>query len=43
MLHKAIQVRLYPTEEQQTLLAQTFGCSRWWWNFALNKSIETYE
>ena len=43
MLHKAIQVRLYPTEEQQTLLAQTFGCSRWWWNFALNKSIETYK
>jgi putative transposase len=43
VLHKAIQVRLYPTEEQQTLLAQTFGCSRWWWNFALNKSFETYK
>jgi putative transposase len=42
-LHKAIQVRLYPTKEQQILLAQTFGCSRWWWNFALNKSIETYK
>ncbi len=24
------------------MLAQTFGCSRWWWNYALNKSIETY-
>jgi putative transposase len=24
------------------LLAQHFGCARWWWNFALNKSIETY-
>ncbi|MEH2144798.1 RNA-guided endonuclease InsQ/TnpB family protein [Nostoc sp.] len=43
MLHKAIQVRLYPTKEQQILLAQTFGCSRWWWNYALNKSIETYK
>ncbi|MBF2008873.1 MAG: IS200/IS605 family element transposase accessory protein TnpB [Chlorogloeopsis fritschii C42_A2020_084] len=43
MLHKAIQVRLYPNQEQQTLLAQTFGCARWWWNYALNKSIETYE
>lgn len=43
MLHKAIQVRLYPSKEQETLLAQTFGCSRWWWNFALNKSIETYK
>ncbi|MEH2352634.1 RNA-guided endonuclease TnpB family protein [Nostoc sp.] len=43
MLHKAIQVRLYPSKEQQILLAQTFGCARWWWNFALNKSIETYK
>ncbi len=43
MLHKAIQVRLYPTKEQQVLLAQTFGCARWWWNYALNKSIETYK
>ncbi len=43
MLHKAVQVRLYPTKEQQILLAKTFGCSRWWWNYALNKSIETYK
>ena len=43
MLHKAIKVRLYPTPEQQMLLSQHFGCSRWWWNFALNKSIETYK
>ncbi|MBD1878263.1 RNA-guided endonuclease TnpB family protein [Coleofasciculus sp. FACHB-T130] len=43
MLHKAVLVRLYPTKEQEILLAQTFGCSRWWWNYALNKSIETYK
>ncbi len=42
MLHKAVKVRLYPTPEQEVLLAQHFGCARWWWNFALNKSIETY-
>jgi putative transposase len=24
------------------LLAQHFGCARWWWNFGLNKSLETY-
>lgn len=24
-------------------MAQTFGCSRWWWNYALNKSVETYK
>lgn len=43
MFHKVVQVRLYPTTGQKTLLEQTFGCSRWWWNYALNKSIETYK
>ena len=43
MLHKAVQIRLYPSSEQQILLAQTFGCARWWWNYALNKSIEVYQ
>src|SRR5919202_1014114 len=43
MLHKADKVRLYPTLEQQILLSQHFGCARWWWNYALNKSIETYK
>jgi putative transposase len=38
-----VQVRLYPSKEQQIQLAQTFGSARWWWNYALNKSIETYE
>ncbi|MHC5832156.1 MAG: helix-turn-helix domain-containing protein, partial [Nostoc sp.] len=43
MLHKVVQVRLYPSQQQQIQLAQTFGCARWWWNYALNKSIETYK
>ncbi|MTJ08528.1 RNA-guided endonuclease TnpB family protein [Anabaena sp. UHCC 0253] len=43
MIYKAIQVRIYPSKEQETQLAQTFGCARWWWNYALNKSIETYK
>ncbi|MGH7998874.1 MAG: RNA-guided endonuclease InsQ/TnpB family protein [Brasilonema sp.] len=43
MLHKVVQVRVYPTKEQQILLAQTFGSARWWWNYALNKSIEAYK
>ncbi|WP_339381340.1 RNA-guided endonuclease TnpB family protein [Brasilonema sp. UFV-L1] len=43
MLHKAIQVRLYPSKQQQIQLAQTFGSARWWWNYALNKSIEVYK
>jgi len=43
MLRKVVKVRLIPTNEQQHQLAKMFGCSRWWWNFALNKSIETYK
>jgi putative transposase len=43
VLHKVVQVRLYPSVEQQIQLAQAFGCARWWWNYALNKSIETYK
>ncbi|MGA9377157.1 MAG: RNA-guided endonuclease TnpB family protein [Phormidium sp.] len=42
MQRKVVKIRIYPTEEQQGKLAQTFGCARWWWNFALNKGIETY-
>jgi putative transposase len=42
-LHKVVQVRLYPSKEQEIQLAQTFGCARWWWNYALNKSIEIYK
>ncbi|HEY9742892.1 MAG TPA: RNA-guided endonuclease TnpB family protein [Coleofasciculaceae cyanobacterium] len=43
MLRKVVKVPLYPTTEQVALLAQSFGCARWWWNLALNKSIETYK
>jgi putative transposase len=43
MQHQAVKVRLYPTIEQQTILAQHFGCSRSWWNYALNMCIETYK
>jgi putative transposase len=43
VLRKVVKVRIYPDEQQQIQLAQAFGCSRWWWNYALNKSIETYK
>jgi putative transposase len=43
VLHKAVKIRIYPTSEQEILLAQHFGCARWWWNYGLNKSIETYK
>ena len=43
MQHQAVKVRLYPTIEQQEILSQHFGYSRWWWNYALNLCIETYK
>ncbi|BAZ22735.1 transposase, IS605 OrfB family protein [Kalymmatonema gypsitolerans NIES-4073] len=43
MRRQAVKVRLYPTEEQVQILAQHFGCARWFWNYGLNKCIETYK
>ena len=43
MLHKAIQVRFYSTQNQKLQLAPTFGGTGWWWNYALNKLIEVYK
>jgi putative transposase len=43
MIRQAQKVRIYPTDEQKQQLAGAMGCCRWWWNFALYKSIETYK
>ncbi|WP_370583835.1 helix-turn-helix domain-containing protein [Oxynema sp. CENA135] len=32
---KAYKFRIYPTSEQKVLLAKSFGCSRWFFNWAL--------
>ncbi len=40
---KAVKVRLYPTPEQGLILARSFGCARWYWNFALNACIQHYQ
>ena len=40
---KAVKVRLYPTSEQELALAKSFGCARWYWNFALNACIQHYQ
>lgn len=37
---KAIKVRLYPTTEQEIALSKSFGCARWYWNYALNACIQ---
>lgn len=40
---RAYKYRIYPTEEQRVLLAKTFGCCRFVYNWALNLKIEIYK
>lgn len=40
---KAVKVRLYPNPEQQVALSKSFGCARWYWNYALNACIQHYQ
>jgi putative transposase len=42
-MYKAYKYRIYPTSDQETLLAKSFGCARWFWNYALNLCQETYK
>lgn len=39
---KENKYRIYPTQEQKVLIAKTFGCCHWFYNFALNLTNETY-
>ena len=43
MNYKAYKYRLYPTKEQEVLLSKHFGCSRWIYNYALDKKIKSYQ
>ncbi len=40
---KAVKVRIYPTQEQQSHLAGAFGCVRWVWNQSLATMSQTYK
>ncbi|NJM87852.1 MAG: IS200/IS605 family element transposase accessory protein TnpB [Hydrococcus sp. RU_2_2] len=40
---KTVKVRLYPTPEQEYLLAKAMGSVRWFWNYSLNLTNETYK
>ncbi len=40
---KAFKYRIYPTGEQSVLLAKSFGCARWFYNYALNLTSVTYK
>jgi len=43
MANKAYKFRLYPTKEQEQLLAKTFGCVRFVYNQMLAERIEIHE
>ena len=42
-LNKAYKFRIYPTSEQRTLFAKTFGCVRFLYNRMLSDKIKYYE
>ena len=39
---KVIKARLYPNSQQQQALSQSFGNTRWLWNYCLNLMNQTY-
>ena len=43
MATRRFKYRLYPTVEQQTYLAKTFGCVRFVWNEILGRHTKAYE
>ena len=42
-LNKGIKIRLFPTKEQEILMFKSIGCSRFVYNWALNRCNERYE
>ena len=43
MAEKAYKYRIYPNKKQKELIAKTFGCTRFVYNYYLNKRKEMYE
>ena len=42
-MYRAVKVRIYPTDEQESYLAQCFGNTRWLWNYMLNATTNAYK
>ena len=40
---KSIKIRLFPNQEQELLMFKTIGCSRFAYNWALNRCKELYK
>ena len=43
IIHKSLKIRLYPSEDQKTLLNKTFGCCRLLYNERLREHIDWYD
>lgn len=43
MAEKTYKYRIYPNKKQKELIHKTFGCTRFVYNYYLNKRIEMYE
>ena len=41
-LNKAYKIRIYPNQQQKTVIEQTFGCTRFIWNQMLNYKRDLY-
>ena len=42
-MKKSIKIRLLPTKEQEELMLKSIGCSRFAYNWALNRCNELYQ
>ena len=42
-MEKAYKYRIYPNKEQRILIAKTFGCCRFVYNYYLDKRIQSYK
>ena len=42
-MFKAFKNKIYPATEQRDLLVKSFGCCRWFYNYSLNLTTETYK
>ena len=43
MIYKAYKYRIFPNKEQEELISKHIGCSRWVYNYALNKKNKSYQ
>ena len=42
-MKKSLKIRLLPTKEQEVLMLKSIGCSRFTYNWALNRCNELYK